>query len=67
MDRMPYMINILLINESSYLHEFTSHFNITLTNYLVSAIVSKVCFSHIHKTVLFGKSVIMLKCNTIVF
>lgn len=29
MDRMPYMINILLSNESSYMYEFTSHFNIT--------------------------------------
>jgi len=42
MDRMPYMINILLSNESSYMREFTSHFNITFINYLVSAVVSKV-------------------------
>jgi hypothetical protein len=65
MDRMPYMIDIPLSNESSYMHELTSHFNITVTNYLVSALVTKVCFSHIRKTISFGKSVIMLKCNTI--
>jgi len=52
-------------NESSYMHEFSSHFNIKLINYLVSAIVSKAYFSHIRKTISFGKSVITLKCNTI--
>lgn len=65
MERMAYMINILLSNESSYMHEFNSHFNITVINYLLSAIVLKVCFSHIHKTISIGKSVNMLKCDTI--
>jgi len=55
MDRMPYMINILLSNESSYVYEFTSHFNITVINYSISAIVSKVCFSHIRTTISFGQ------------
>jgi len=47
------------------MHEFTSHFNITVINYLVSAIFSKVCFSHIRKKMSIGKSVITLKCNAI--
>ena len=65
MDGMSYAVNILLTSESSNTQELTSHLNITVINYLFSAIVFKVRFRHNHRTISFGMSVITLKCNTL--